>query len=115
MSFRQIADGLTHTAMVGEAYMNPLYYETGTYGSDNESVYAGFDDDLYKTTGFGPMQDTTANSDLFRFGSIHSNAFNMVFCDGSVQQINYEIDDGVFSGLGSRSGCEVFDASMQAD
>jgi hypothetical protein len=115
VSFRQIADGLTHTAMVGEAYMNPLYYETGTYGSDNESVYAGFDDDLYKTTGFGPMQDTTANSDLFRFGSIHSSAFKMVFCDGSVRQINYEIDGGVFSALGSRAGGETIDTSSFGD
>jgi prepilin-type processing-associated H-X9-DG protein len=112
IALRNVTDGTSYTAMVGENYINPNHYETGTFGSDNESIYAGFDDDLYKTTGFGPLQDTPTNSDLFRFGSAHSSAFNMSFCDGSVRQINYEIDDGVFSAFGSRNGGEIIDASM---
>ena len=95
--YREITDGLSHTAMLGEKYMNPINYLTGDFGSDNESLYAGFDDDLYKTMGFGPLQDSPKNSDLFRFGSAHANAFNMVFCDGSVHQITYEIDDSIFT------------------
>ena len=76
---RQITDGLSHTAMVGEKYMNPNFYETGTFGSDNESLYAGFDDDLHKTMGFGPMQDAITNSDYFRFGSPHSGPSTWFF------------------------------------
>ena len=112
VAFRQITDGTTCTVMVGEAYMNPLYYDTGTFGADNESVYVGFDDDVYKTTGFGPLQDSVTNSDFFRFGSAHPSAFNMVFCDGSVRQITYEIDDFLFIDLGSRNGGEIVDPSM---
>ena len=111
IALRQVTDGASYTVMVGEAYMNPNYYETGTFGADNESIYAGFDDDLYKTTGFGPSQDSVANSDLFRFGSAHSSAVNMVFCDGSVRQINYEIDSGVFSAIGSRESGDNVDES----
>jgi prepilin-type N-terminal cleavage/methylation domain-containing protein/prepilin-type processing-associated H-X9-DG protein len=111
VAFRQITDGMSYTTMVGEKYINPLEYATGLFGGDNESLYVGFDDDVYRTTGFGPLQDAVTNSDLFRFGSAHAAAFNMVFCDGSVRQINYEIDDFLFMDLGSRSGGEVIDAS----
>jgi prepilin-type processing-associated H-X9-DG protein len=111
VALRQVTDGTSYTAMVGEAYMNPNCYDTGTFGADNESIYAGFDDDLYKTTGFGPLQDALTNSDLFRFGSAHSSAFNMSFCDGSVRHIEYEIDTGVFSAFGSRAGGEIIDES----
>ncbi len=114
VSFRQITDGLSQTAMVGEKNMDPTQYETGTFNADNESLYSGFDNDLYKTTGFGPQQDSPTNADLYRFGSAHADAFNMVFCDGSVRQIIYEIDDSVFGALGSRSGGEIV-AVSEAD
>ncbi len=114
ISLRMVTDGTSHTAMVGEGYMNSLQYDTGRFGSDNESVYAGFDDDLFKTTGFGPQQDNASNSDLYRFGSAHSGAFNMAFCDGSVRHVNYEIDNGVFAALGSRAGGEVIEASLDS-
>lgn len=117
VSFREITDGLSHTVMIGEKYLDPLYYDTGTYGSDNESAFAGFDDDLCKTTGLAPAQDDPMNSDpqntwYSRFGSIHSSALNMTFCDGSVHQVAYEIDTSTFSALGSRNGSETIDASM---
>ena len=96
ISLRQISDGLSQTAMVGEKNMDPTEYDTGMFGADNESLYCGFNADLYKTTGFGPIQDSPLNADVNRFGSIHAVAFNMVFCDGSVRQINYEINDSVF-------------------
>ena len=111
VSFRQITDGLSQTAMVGEKNMDSMQYETGGDGADNESLYSGFDDDLYKTTGFGPLQDSPMNADINRFGSVHTEAFNMVFCDGSVRQIRYEIDDAVFGALGSRGGGEILSGS----
>jgi prepilin-type N-terminal cleavage/methylation domain-containing protein/prepilin-type processing-associated H-X9-DG protein len=108
VSLRQVTDGTGYTILVGEKFVNSNAYETGTFGSDNESLYTGFDDDLYRTTGYTPMQDNPTTSQLYLFGSAHAETLNMTFCDGSVRQINYGIDDYVFSALGSRNGGEIF-------
>ena len=44
------------------------------------------------------------------FGSAHSNGFNMVFCDGSVRAIGYEIDWHVHDYLGNRKDGQAIDA-----
>ena len=89
---RQVTDGTSYTAMVGEKYLNGSVYLTGTDGSDNEDVYVGYDNDTFKTTAYSPVEDTFNVGDDVHFGSIHAGAMNMVFCDGSVRGISYEID-----------------------
>jgi prepilin-type processing-associated H-X9-DG protein len=37
------------------------------------------------------------------FGSPHSAGFNCVFCDGSVHNIDYEIDLKIYANLGNRA------------
>jgi hypothetical protein len=41
------------------------------------------------------------------FGSMHRDTFGMVMCDGSVRQVVYEVDQTVFSALGSRNKGEI--------
>jgi prepilin-type N-terminal cleavage/methylation domain-containing protein/prepilin-type processing-associated H-X9-DG protein len=106
---RKIQDGTSYTAMVGEKYLNGDVYLSGTDGSDNEDVYVGFDNDIFKTTAVTPQQDTFQLPDDVHFGSIHSATMNMAFCDGSVRQIAYEIDQATFASIGSRAGAEVID------
>ena len=45
-----VTDGLSNTYMVGEKYLDPDYYYNGTDWADNESMYAGEDNDTNRTT-----------------------------------------------------------------
>jgi prepilin-type processing-associated H-X9-DG protein len=43
---------------------------------------------------YQPKQDvdTDGVESIFAFGSAHSSAFNMAFCDASVHAVSYDID-----------------------
>jgi prepilin-type N-terminal cleavage/methylation domain-containing protein/prepilin-type processing-associated H-X9-DG protein len=112
-----ITDGTSNTYMLGERYLNADAYTTGTEGSDNESMYAGADDDTFRTTycpdpplppdyvpDHTPMQDTPGYTESvgLRFGSAHTDNLNMSFCDGSVRTISYSIDPLTHRYLGNR-------------
>jgi len=102
----EITDGLSNTFMVAEKYLNPLDYETGNDGADNDCIYEGNDWDTTRWCGVGadywPRQDTPGLSDWLNFGSAHPNVFQAGYCDGSVQVIAYTIDPKVWSSMGTR-------------
>jgi prepilin-type N-terminal cleavage/methylation domain-containing protein/prepilin-type processing-associated H-X9-DG protein len=100
---REIQRGTSNTHLVGERYMNPFVYYTGTDGADNESMYVGFDNDVYRDASAGsPRQDTPGLTSDRQYGSIHTGGMNMAFCDGSVRTIEYSIALSVFVKGGSR-------------
>jgi prepilin-type N-terminal cleavage/methylation domain-containing protein len=100
----ELTDGSSSTYLIGEKYLNPDAYYTGTDTADNEDAYVGFDNDICRTAALGrtPMLDTKGFADTFRFGSAHPVTFNMALCDGSVHSINYTIDGEVHRRLGNR-------------
>jgi prepilin-type N-terminal cleavage/methylation domain-containing protein/prepilin-type processing-associated H-X9-DG protein len=112
-----IQDGTTHTYMVGEKYLNPDHYETGADGGDNLSMYQGHDWDVNRwgnrdvNLNLLPQPDRPGNGNVGTFGSAHPGAFNMVFCDGSVHQISYEIDGVLHEYLAHRKDGNVIDTS----
>src|SRR5205085_11090283 len=63
--------GTSNTIMIGEKYLNPNNYGTGLDPSDNESMYVGMDNDIYRCTYSPPMQDKPGVQDTLRFGSAH--------------------------------------------
>ena len=101
----QVIDGSSHTYLVGEKYLNPDGYATGTDLADNENLYVGYDNDNYRTTfpGHGPpRRDRAGLSHMFIFGSTHAAGFQVVLCDGSVHLVDYTIDAEVHRRSGNR-------------
>jgi prepilin-type N-terminal cleavage/methylation domain-containing protein/prepilin-type processing-associated H-X9-DG protein len=106
-----VTDGLSSTYMFGEKYLGPDWYYNGDDGADNEEMYQGYDNDIYRSTysPYTPMQDTAGISDGLRFGSAHAGSCNMSFCDGSVQVISYSIDPETHRRLGNRQDGQTVD------
>jgi prepilin-type N-terminal cleavage/methylation domain-containing protein len=108
----QVVDGTSKTYLVGEKWMNSNGYEGTTdenslaYSTgDNQSMYTGYEWDNHRVAwnpdstvpqeSFQPAQDTPGTGKSGperRFGSAHPSSFQMVFCDGSVHSIPYDID-----------------------
>jgi prepilin-type N-terminal cleavage/methylation domain-containing protein/prepilin-type processing-associated H-X9-DG protein len=119
----QITDGTSKTALVGEKALPPKFYDTGygegehyshNNGGDNSSMYQGYDKDTTRWIGPKPEQDNDVHEFVVsadkRFGSAHSGGMNMAMCDGSVQWIDYDIDQKVWGLYGPRNdGKSEFD------
>jgi prepilin-type processing-associated H-X9-DG protein len=126
VQLRDIKDGASNTYLGGEKYMNPDHYTDGDMFSDqscwdcatswdpirwtgvpdpsNNLLGTAYTVDAKgnKTPAVPPMQDTPGNTTYsYSFGSAHSGSFNMAFCDGSVQAINYSIDPEIHHRLGN--------------
>ncbi len=96
-----IKGGESQTYLIGERNCMIDHYEDGLVEDDDQGMYIGFDRDNARSGGFTPMRDHdqawwtaqgTGDSRKSRFGSAHANNFNMVFCDGSIHTISYDID-----------------------
>jgi prepilin-type N-terminal cleavage/methylation domain-containing protein/prepilin-type processing-associated H-X9-DG protein len=105
-----ITDGTSTTYMLGEKYNPPDCYFDGVCNGDNETMYAGYDNDISRTTYSPPLQDTLGYEDDDRFGSAHAVGVNMAMCDGSVRTINYTINALIHSRLGNMKDGFVIDA-----
>jgi prepilin-type N-terminal cleavage/methylation domain-containing protein/prepilin-type processing-associated H-X9-DG protein len=121
ISFGQINDGSSKTLLVAEKRLRP-----SEYGGNSKSLGDGFapkfddrgwadgwDYDHLRCTLFAPEQDgelPESDDDFaYAFGSAHSSGINAMFADGSVTQINYDINREVFNRLGHRHDGEVVD------
>ena len=115
----EITDGTSKTYMVGEKFMDPDFYESVNgfaHQNEHHGLYCyGWDQTrVAHKTGWRPWQDVRllenqhflnrayASAAKLRFGSAHPGSMNMVFCDGSVHRIPYEIDGRVHEYHGNR-------------
>lgn len=97
-----VTDGASNTILVGEKYVSRgAYVEGGDDGYD-QPLYSGVDLDLNRWTTGPPLPDGLSQQ-VRRFGSSHVGGCHIALCDGSVRQIKYAIDAGVFRNMGSRA------------
>ena len=89
--------------LVGEKYMNSVWYD-GRADGDDESTYIGMDDTQSRCTWWPPVQDTKGFQDSSRFGSAPPSGCNMLYCDGRVDFVAYTVDGTVHRTAGNRWG-----------
>lgn len=108
---KHIIDGLSNTIAVGEKRVLNDRYEIGDW-SDDVGWTDGWDPDIIRYTGSRPGPDVITGTPLptgekldfgFNFGATHPSGFNVVYADGHVGTLQYEIDLGTFNTLGHRS------------
>lgn len=101
-----VTDGVSNTIAVGEKYLPRQNYFNGADAADNESMYVGYDNDLFRSTNgfYGlPHEDSEGVANQLVYGSTHPGGFNAAFCDGSVHVIRYNIEAVVYDALGHRA------------
>jgi prepilin-type N-terminal cleavage/methylation domain-containing protein/prepilin-type processing-associated H-X9-DG protein len=100
--FIDIPRGTSQTFMIGERYIDPLQYFTGQDGGDNEVMYCGFDNDTTRFTNVAPRVDFPGLANHNGFGSAHEAGLNMLYCDGSVHFIQYNVSFATWKAMGNR-------------
>jgi prepilin-type N-terminal cleavage/methylation domain-containing protein len=99
-----ISDGLSHTLLISEKYLNRSHYYDGLDAGDNENVYIGDNEDIIRWALANPHRDhanpgnsyDATHDATLDFGSAHPTTFNCNMCDGSVQTNEFDIDIAVF-------------------
>lgn len=94
---KDFLDGLTSTVLVGEKQLHSSVQ--GSAGGDNEAWNnSGWDQDHVRFGTSVPQPDSkhpTARSGTFwseRFGGQHPGGTQMVFIDGSVRPVSFDVD-----------------------
>ena len=120
-----ITDGASNTYLIGEKFLDPNNFVTGTDPGDNETAMTGFDNNTFRyggcdgtDSGGTPPQpeiagiaQSSGTSTATIWGSIHSVGVNFVYCDGSVHDISFTIDPETHRRLSNRSDGLLIDQS----
>jgi len=101
----QVLDGISYTYLIGERYVNPDGMFSGAPADDDQGWNQGWDWDTIRwaNESWVPRRDRPGYNNVYIFGSAHATGFNMVFCDGAVRTIRYNIDPILHRNLAVRN------------
>ncbi len=105
---RDISDGLANTILGGEKRMNQSHFGSPQFG-DTDGYVAGFIADTLRSGAKPPARDfenDDPNAASDRFGSAHPFSANILFCDGSVRSVSYNIPD-------NKVACQVYNDMLK--
>ena len=110
----KITDGTSRTMVLGEKRLQPSNYLIGDW-YDDKGWSDGWDPDMLRSSiclfqQDGPVDDASTRMAGFRFGSAHASGMNTAFADGSVQFLQYGIDQELLNRLAHRSDGEVVES-----
>jgi len=104
---KDITDGNSNTMVIGEKRIFLNRYDIGDW-HDDIGWTDGWDPDIVRYTGYLPGPDVNEGAGVpadrlgYHFGSAHSTGINVVFADGHVALLTYDIDLVTFNALGDR-------------
>ncbi len=100
-----ITDGASNTLLAGEKNLSPDCYTPGACPDDDQGWNIGYDWDTIRWGGPGyPLTPDTPGADYATlFGSAHPSGVKTVFCDGSIHNLSYSIDQTVLGFLCNRA------------
>jgi hypothetical protein len=96
----QVLRGTSHVILLGEKYMDGAHYTDGQDCGDNEELFVGQDNDLYRTTYQVPQQDLSGQANTNAFGSTHAGGCNFSAGDGSIHFVGYDVNLTIFQAFG---------------
>ena len=124
MKFSKITDGTSKTVMVSEKWVN-VSQKDGVVGiaADDRGWADGWDFDSLRSTMLPPRQDGQdpptkvgdpglTDPSSYAFGSAHPGGINVLYADGSVGFIPFDVDLETFNQLGNRQDGEIINKSF---
>jgi prepilin-type N-terminal cleavage/methylation domain-containing protein/prepilin-type processing-associated H-X9-DG protein len=119
MTNGKITDGTSKTFMVSEKWVHTTRRDAGGGQADDRGWTDGWDFDAQRSTLMRPLPDGTDPAPPepqsqqpthwynYPLGSAHSGGINVVFADGSVGSVDYDVDLETFNRLGNRMDGEI--------
>ena len=107
VTMAMVERGTSHIICLGEKYLDPRNYTSGEDCGDNEELFVGQDNDLFRTTDVVPHQDFAGEADTLAFGSAHPGGCNFSAGDGSIHFVSYDVDKVIFQAFGVRTPMPV--------
>jgi prepilin-type N-terminal cleavage/methylation domain-containing protein/prepilin-type processing-associated H-X9-DG protein len=111
IAYKDITDGNSQTYMVGEKYIHPEHYLDGRNEGDKRSLLIGANREINRWGLDTPRHDLIDQQGASSWGGPHPGGFQMVFCDGSLRVVSYDIDAEAHKRLSNRHDGEVIEFS----
>jgi prepilin-type N-terminal cleavage/methylation domain-containing protein/prepilin-type processing-associated H-X9-DG protein len=121
MTFAKITDGASKTMLAADKWIHSSLYLGDTNGQGDDRGWSdGWDFDPLRSSLTPPLSDsedpppdgTPEDVRNYPFGSAHPGGINVLFGDGSVNALGYDVDVETFNRMGNRQDGETITQSL---